>query len=126
MREFKTEGRESGESQVSVKARISIEWSDTNSLRRTGLFIESETEVAERAFRCTRLRLEETTTGPGLGSTSPESSKRNKRTRFLNLSGLRRTTMWCELRVKASDNLDRSEKREGLTVGNKTREEGVL
>ena len=51
MREFKTEGGVSGESHVSVKERISIEFSEINSCKRRGLFQESVIDVAERMLR---------------------------------------------------------------------------
>ena len=51
VREFKTVGGVSGESHVSVKEKMSIEFSEINSCQRRGLLQESVIEVAERMLR---------------------------------------------------------------------------
>lgn len=87
---MRTEGRVSGDSQVSVNARISMDLSEISSLIRTGLLNESEMEVAERELRWTKLRLDDIVTGPGLTSTSPARMSREKRTKFLNRNSMGR------------------------------------
>jgi hypothetical protein len=73
--EFKELGRESGESQVSDRDRISRFWSQMKSLRRAGLSSVRVTEVAERMFRCANWSVVDI--GPGLRWMSPErKSKR--------------------------------------------------
>ena len=76
------EGRVSGVSQVSVRARMSMEWSERNSWRTAGLSRSVEIEEAERMLRQEKLREEEYNTGPGLLWTSP-ARRSNKTTRKL-------------------------------------------
>ena len=51
VREFKVEGRVSGVSQVSDRAKISMPWSEMNSCRMVGLSSEAVTEEAEQMLR---------------------------------------------------------------------------
>ena len=71
VRESKVEGRESGEGQVSHKARKSMSSSRRNSRSRAGLSIEGVTDDTEQALRLANSRV----VGPGLISMSPARSR---------------------------------------------------
>jgi hypothetical protein len=71
VREFRVDGSESGESQVSHKARMSMHSSRRNSRSRAGLFMEGVMEDTEQALRLANSRV----VGPGLISMSPDRSR---------------------------------------------------
>jgi len=76
--EFRTEVGDSGDNQVSVTDKISIDSSAINSWRRHGLFIWLETEVAERMLRQAKESDGVELAGPGLSSMSPDSRSRRE------------------------------------------------
>ena len=73
---MRVEGRVAGVSQVSVTARMSMEWSEMKSWRKAGLSRRGEIEETEREFRQEKVRVEDNETGPGLEWISPERRRR--------------------------------------------------
>ena len=73
--ELSEEGGEDGLSQVSERARISMDWSPMNSQRSVGLSRSGVTEVTERALRCANWM--KGAQGPGLSSISPARRRRS-------------------------------------------------
>jgi hypothetical protein len=67
-------------SQVSVSARMSMEWSERNSCRTAGLSRLVEMEDADQMFKQEKFMEEEYEIGPGLVWTSP--ARRSNRTRM--------------------------------------------
>jgi hypothetical protein len=73
------EGRESLESQVSVRERISIALSEINSCKTAGLSSSGLIDDAERMLSNENLIVVNEFKGPGLSSTSPESKKQKEK-----------------------------------------------
>ena len=85
MREFMTLGRKCIESQVSVRVRISMFWSDISSCMSVDLSWMVLIEIAERTLKWGQMR-DEKITGLGLISISPERRRKQKR-KLVDLGG---------------------------------------
>ena len=79
-------GEESTGSQVSVRTRRSIDWSEINSERLVGLSRSVEVAVAERILRRAKVVLAESE-GPGLRFMSPERRIRREKIEKVEGSG---------------------------------------
>ena len=86
VRELRVAGGESGDSQVSVRERMSMSWSRIKFWRRAGLSIVDVMDEAEQMFKLANWSVN----GPGLISMSPASSRTKEK---MKLHGLEQVSV---------------------------------